>query len=150
MQQIIKKHLTLLLVLLASMATFTSCDDDEGYAIDVRDLPSQAWDFLDYYYYDIPVVEAFYYGSGSDGYYRVNLADGTGIGFDAWGKWYFVSAPWDSSVPAGIIPLRIINFVGYYYPYEAIVSITITGYGYDIILSNGTELSFDHYGEVYD
>lgn len=93
MQQIIKKHLTLLLVLLASMATFTSCDDDEGYAIDVRDLPSQAWDFLDYYYYDIPVVEAFYYGSGSDGYYRVNLADGTGIGFDAWGKWYFVSAP---------------------------------------------------------
>lgn len=84
MQQIIKKHLTLLLVLLASMATFTSCDDDEGYAIDVRDLPSQAWDFLDYYYYDIPVVEAFYYGSGSDGYYRVNLADGTGIGFDAW------------------------------------------------------------------
>lgn len=45
MQQIIKKHLTLLLVLLASMATFTSCDDDEGYTIDVRDLPSQAWDF---------------------------------------------------------------------------------------------------------
>lgn len=42
------------------------------------------------------------------------------------------------------------QFVGYYYPYEAIVSITITGYGYDIILSNGTELSFDHYGEVYD
>ncbi len=149
MQQL-KKLSTLLLVLIVSMATFTSCDDDEGYAIDPRDLPSQAWDFLDYYYYDVPVVEAFYYGSGSDGYYRVNLADGTGVGFDARGDWYYVSAPWNSSVPTGIVPPRIINFVGYYYPYEAIVSITVTGYGYDIILSDGTGLSFDPYGEILD
>ena len=149
MQQL-KKLPALLLVLIVSMATFTSCDDDEGYAIDPRDLPSQAWDFLDYYYYDLPIVEAFYYGSGSDGYYRVNLADGTGVGFDAWGNWYFVSAPWDSSVPADIVPPRITVFVGYYYPYEVIVSITITGYGYDITLSDGTELSFDTYGEILD
>ena len=150
MQQLIKKHLTLLLVLLVSMTAFTSCDEDEGYPIDLRDLPSLSWDFLDYYYYDIPVVEAFYYGSGSDGYYRVNLADGTSVGFDAWGNWYYVSAPWDSSVPLDIVPPRIANFVGYYYPYEAIVSITITGYGYDITLSNGIDLSFDTYGEVLD
>ena len=149
MQQL-KKLPALLLVLIVSMATFTSCDDDEGYAIDPRDLPSHAWDFLDYYYYDLPIVEAFYYGSGSDGYYRVNLADGTGVGFDAWGNWYFVSAPWDSSVPADIVPPRITGFVGYYYPYEVIVSITITGYGYDITLSDGTELSFDTYGEILD
>ena len=145
-----KKHLALLLVFITAMATFTSCDDEEGYGIDPRDLPSQAWSFLDYYYYDVPVIEAYYYGSGSDGYYRANLGDGTSVGFDAWGKWYFVYALWDQGVPTDLVPSRILGFVGYYYPYELVNAITITGYGYDIRLTDGTELSFDVYGEILD
>lgn len=149
-----KKHLTLLLVLVLAMTTFTSCDEEEGYAIDPRDLPSQAWDFLDYYYYDVQLVDAYYYGGNGgyydQAYYRVNLSDGTSVGFDRRGQWYFVYAPWNYGVPYDLVPSRILGFVNYYYQHELVNAITITGYGYDIRLTNGTELSFDIDGNVYD
>lgn len=77
--------------------------------------------------------------------YDVYLNDGTEIDFDANNQWDKVECR-ASAVPAALIPQAIANYVKNNYRGTAIVKIDKDAYGYDIGLSNGLDVEFDHNG----
>ena len=52
------------------------------------------------------------------------------------------------SVPMQIVPTAIANYVNSHFAGEEIVKIDKESYGYEIELSNGIEIKFNHLGEL--
>ena len=78
--------------------------------------------------------------------YEVKLANGMKIEFDTLGVWKEIKAPEDGEVPLALVPDTIMNFVNEKYPEIKVRKIQKESYGYEVDLSNKTELKFDPNG----
>ena len=78
--------------------------------------------------------------------YEVKLANGMKIEFDTLGVWKEIKAPADGEVPRAFVPDTIMNYVNANYPEIKVRKIQKESYGYEVDLSNKTELQFDPNG----
>ncbi len=129
-----------------STVSFTSCEDDDYYYVNIRDLPPTAYGFINTFFYNDYVDDIRAWGYGNDTSYAVYFDSGAVVYFDAWGNWYEVDAPFGYTIPYGIAPYQIANYVAAYWPYEGINSIVVEYFGYSVVLTDGTRLSFDTQG----
>lgn len=79
--------------------------------------------------------------------YDVVLNDGTEISFDRDGNWDNVETNNSKSVPSGMVPAKIREYVAKNQPSTRIVGIDKERSGYDVELSNGVEMKFNRAGE---
>lgn len=145
-----KKTLKLLALLMVCLmpAALWSCSDDDD---DDRDepaswnmLPGQAKSFIDDYYDGMAIK--YIKRDVDDGVveYDVKFVNGQEITFDDDGRWIDVDAPDGMTVPAGIVPAQIDDYVGLNYPGDSINEISRESWGYDVDLNIGPDLMFDH------
>ena len=78
--------------------------------------------------------------------YEMKLANGMKVEFDTLGVWKEIKAPVDGEVPRAFVPDTIMNYVNENYPETKVRKIEKDTYGYEVDLSNKTELQFDHNG----
>ncbi|MCM1032946.1 MAG: PepSY-like domain-containing protein [Odoribacter sp.] len=120
----------------------TSCSDTDYHPIPYDMIPKTAQTFLDSYYRGINAIKI----EKDKDSYEVCLANGTEIEFDHHGSWKKIEAPHGVTVPDGIIPPAILSFIYFTYPYEAVNEISRDKHGYEVTLTNGIDLEFDHEG----
>ena len=148
-----KKYLSLLLLgflLIGITTTITSCsdkDDEITYLISLNELPIDAQTFLNDYF---PTVKASTVEKQSIGkvvMYKVNLDSGFEILFNSEGVWQEIEAPQGKSIPTGIVPQEIEEYVAKQYPDYGINEVNKTGNGYNVEINGGVRLTFNAAGE---
>ncbi len=82
-----------------------------------------------------------------DANYEICLNNGIELDFDMNEEWERVDC-FNMSVPMQIVPTAIANYVSSHFAGEEIVKIDKESYGYEIELSNGIEIKFNHLGEL--
>lgn len=111
-----------------------------GTPIKSSDLPKAAQTFLSKHFpgEEIRKVEK---GQGRRGVeYEVEFRNGTEVDFRDNGDWKEVKAARGSAVPDGVVPPAIAKHVSTNFKGQSIVEISRKRGGYEIELSNGTEL----------
>lgn len=141
------KLLALLTVCLMGVAVW-SCgdDDDKDTVITYETLPAQAKSFVSTYYagVDVRSVES----KTDDGVveYEVRFQNNHEVTFDSAGLWIDVDAPAGQTIPTGIAPEPIAEYVDTRYPAVGINEISRDPRGYEVELVDGTDLLFDPAG----
>ncbi len=137
------------LALIAAMMIFVSCDDEKD--ISYSDLPKQSQTFLEAHFRNIKVSRVVKDRDDGRNTWEVKLANGWEVDFRKNGEWDYIDCH-SSPVPESIFILlpettKILNYCGENYPNAHIVEIDKESFGYDIELSNGTELKFNAQGD---
>lgn len=140
-----KKLMMFLAVVVAAVALW-SCDKDsseEPVAYD--NLPVAAKTFLSTYYNGVNILSL----TKDTDYdhvvtFEAKLADGTEVDFNASGEWTSVDAADHMIIPEGIAPAQIVTITTERAPMFGINSISKEKYGYEVELTNGLEMKFDH------
>lgn len=143
-----KLMLAALLVAVPTMAWSCSDDDDDNRkeSITVEQLPQASRTFIADYYPGVSVLRVTKETDHSGSEYDVNLANGHEIEFNAAGEWTDVDAPTGQTVPAGIAPKAIVEYVTANYPDQGINEISRDRKGYEVDLTSGLDLEFDTNG----
>lgn len=113
-------------------------------AISYRELPQRAQTFVKQYFNPKKVVLVKEDRGFRDTDYEVKFTDGSEIEFNSRGEWTEVKSP--SGLKKGIVPVQITDFMkhkGYLKHGVKPVKIEYGRRGYEVKLSNGTELEFD-------
>lgn len=149
-----KTYLKLLVasVLLVGGTSFiTSCSDNDKdspeVVIGVKDLPSEAQSFLNTYFPNINASKIEQQSISDITMYEVELANGYEVEFDSQGVWQEVSAPDNMTIPSGIAPENIEEYVNTNYSDYGINEINKTGAGYNVEVNGGVRLTFNQLGE---
>ncbi|MDE6270403.1 MAG: PepSY-like domain-containing protein [Muribaculaceae bacterium] len=137
-----KKYLFLALVLILGVSAFTACSEDDNLVVPA-DLPQAAQTFMERYFSGTEVLSVKKEGKHSDTEYTVKLRNGYEVEFDATGNWTDVDAPAGKTIPDGIAPNPIANYVAEEYPGMGINEISRDYKGYDVELVTGLDLEFD-------
>lgn len=140
-----KKIFTLSALAIMMVLAFASCSDDEK-NIEAGQLPSNAVSFIKAYFPDDTVTVAKQENDGKKAKYEVTLASGYEIEFDHAGEWTDIDAPDGMTVPEGIIPTPITNYVAEHHPNEGINEISKESYGYKVELTTKVDLHFNKDG----
>ena len=117
--------------------------------IEVDKLPDAAQKFLKQYFPNASVslakvdVELVYKE------YDVLLTDGTRVDFNNSGEWIDVDCKF-ATVPEGIVPRQIVDYVAKNYPNANILRIERDRNTYEVSLSNRLELTFDKKFKIVD
>lgn len=145
---IMKKLFIITLVSLLGIAMMSSCsdDNDDNATIPSTELPSTAQGFLQSYCPGDEVVRAERKGHDAGTTYEVKLRSGLEIEFDALGEWIDVDAPQGRTIPNGIAPQPIVDFIAENYPSSGINEISRDYRGYEVELTNGLDLVFNPEG----
>ncbi len=132
-----KKSIVMLLAVLASMLSGSAYAGDR---INQRDLPTAAREFLAKYFIKdtIRKVEKDQGHRGME--YEVDFTNGGEVEFKSDGSWKSVKAARGSVVPEGIVPAAIVKHVAENFEGQSIVEISRKRGGYEVELSNGSEL----------
>ena len=109
-------------------------------------LPADAQKFLKENFAQNKVVSAVHDKDVSDNDYTVVLDNGVKIEFDSSGKWESIKTK-NGSVPAKLIPTKIMGYISQHYPSFGVDKIERKRYGYEVELSNDLDLKFDHNGK---
>lgn len=145
--QVMRKFLSLMMIgLIAVMAWSCDDDDDKNTPISFSDLPKTAQNFLNEYYPSDKVVSIDREGKHEGTEYDVRMASGHEVEFDVAGQWTDVDAPAQQYVPEGIVPEPIRQYVTENFQAFGINEISREKYGYEVELTSGLELRFDHDG----
>ncbi len=140
------KKIFLAIVAIITAVSFTSCDDDDYYPY-YSQLPDAANAFLSQYFYNYDIVDIDVQGYGTSTTYGVYFDSGAEAYFDYYGNWYYIQAAPGWTIPSGIVPYNIENYVyNYFYPAAGINIAQITNWGYQITLTDWTVLNFDPSG----
>ena len=132
-----KKMLSLMLVaLVASMSSAIYA----GTPINQSELPKDALTFITKYFPNDKVRKAEKDNGRRGLEYEVDLTSGAEIDFMSDGKWKEVKAARGTAVPAGIVPSDIVKYVNTNFKGQTIVEISRKRGGYEVELSNGSEL----------
>lgn len=123
-----------------------NCSAESRHTSDVRVLPAQAQEVLDYYFEGRSVRDIeMDIKNGAVHDYEVTLSDGTEVKFASHGGLRSVDCPKSGQVPAGIVLKPIIKYVYEKYPYD----VKIHEYELDskdkkieVTLNNGKHLEF--------
>lgn len=144
------KKISYLLLLVMSIFTFSfaAChDDDDDMPILANELPQAAKTFISQYYPDIKVVKVTRDQDNNRVEYDVVLGNGHDLTFNANGEWTDVDAPLGQTIPDGIAPANIVEYINQNYNGYGINEISKESYGYDVELTNGIDLEFNAQGE---
>lgn len=138
----------LLLVMSIFSVSFVACnDDDDDVPILANDLPQAAKTFISQYYPDTKVTSVKRDSDNSKVEYDVILANGHDLTFNASGEWTDLDAPLGQTIPDGIAPTNIVEYINQNYNGYGINEISKESYGYDVELTNGIDLEFNSQGE---
>lgn len=125
---------------LAAIATSLSITVSAGTPIDKTELPQEAQTFLKEHFPGDQIRKAEKDQGHRGMEYEVDLTSGAEIEFNSDGRWKEVKAARSKSVPSGIIPAAITKYVETDFAGLSIVEISRKRGGYEVELSNGTEL----------
>lgn len=145
-----KKLLRLSLLLVALVAFFTACaedDDEDDYLIEFVSLPSQARNLVNTHFEGSTVTLVRQrYAPDSDGVVYELFLTGYEIKFDINGKWIKIDGNNKNPLPQSLygteIPMVIKTNVAAAYPNQSIVEIERKLYGFEVELSNDVDLQF--------
>ncbi|MCH5229036.1 MAG: PepSY-like domain-containing protein [Muribaculaceae bacterium] len=127
--------------------TFASCSDDKDEPIDFNQLPTISQNFIKTYFTNVEIVNIIYEKDKNNHEYEVDLENGFELTFNKEGDWTDVNAPNGQTIPDGIAPESIANYVSENYPDYGINEISKEKNGYDVELTNGLDLNFNLQGE---
>lgn len=151
--------LSLILLIPASLSFIACSDEDkeEGMEaeITVSDLPAKSQTFLTTYFYGYSATKVVMDTENGVTVYEVDLTDGYEVVFNYKGDWVQVSAPEGKSIPSGIVPEVIQEYLDANYSGYGVNEINYTGNGYNVELNNmqggsSIEISFSESGTVTD
>lgn len=135
------KLFALLLVTLISVC-FWSCEEDDNNRIPAAQLPSDAKTFLSTYFPSIKVTSVELNRDNGVFEFDVYLANGYEVSFNADGEWTDVDAPAGQSIPDGIAPQAITDYIAANYTGAGINDISLDSRGYEVELVSGVDLLF--------
>lgn len=138
------KNLFLALLLVAGITFGAQARDN--YSRDVKTLPTAALNTIGKNFKANVSLIKIDKTLGHVNDYEVILTDGTEVEFDAKGNLKSVDTANNKSVPEALIPKAITAFVRKAHKGQKIVGIDIDSKGYEVELSNGIEIEFDHNG----
>lgn len=132
-----KKFLSLMLVTLVASLSSTAF---AGTPVSQSELPAAARTFITKYFPKDKVRKV----EKDNGYrgmeYEVDFVSGAEVDFKSDGNWKEVKAARGTAVPAAIVPSAIANYVKTNFKGQSIVEISRKRGGYEVELSNGSEL----------
>lgn len=130
-----------ILTISISALLFAAIASADNKPIDVTRLPEPAKTFLNANYHDVQVL----YATKDDDLilpdYNVALANGVSLEFYNDGAFKKIEAR--EGVPAGLVPVQIVEFVKVRYPDAFFVSYEVDRRHYEVKLSNRMELKFN-------
>ncbi len=126
--------------MLATIVASISVTMLAGTPINQTELPKAAQTFITKYF-SKDQVKKIEKDNGRRGMeYEVDFTSGAEVEFTSDGNWKEVKAARGTSVPSAIIPTAIAKYVGTNFKEQTIVEISRKRDGYEVELSNGTEL----------
>ena len=131
--------------MIACVCLFSVCSvclADIDKPIEVENLPSSARTMVQKYFSKEKVTLVKEEWGFFEKSYDIIFTSGTKIEFDRNGNWTEISCK-GTSVPQSLVPAAITKYVGHRNPSVNIIGIERDRHGYDIKLSNRTELEFD-------
>lgn len=140
--------LTAMSIILTAMGAMAMTDNDER-AIKYEELPAEARSFIAKHF---PNEQPSYVVEETDfarREYKVVMMSGTKIDFDQKGEWTEVDCRY-ASVPADIVPKRIMEYVDKRYPSGQITEISREYNGWEVSLTGGLELTFNDNFKLID
>ena len=136
---------------LTTLTTGCGEKDDENYKSETQitfsDLPTEAQNLINQYYSSDKISKIELEYTGGVIIYEVTFEDGQEIVFSESGEWQEIDAPSGMSIPSGIIPAGIEQYISDNYPDYGVNEINRTGYGYNVELVTGLDLMFNFMGE---
>lgn len=123
-----------------------SCSEDDNKEIPAAQLPQDAKSFLSTYYPSVNIVSVKRDNNNGALELDVRLANGHEVSFNADGEWTDVDAPRGESIPAGVAPQAITDYIALNYSGMAINEISKDARGYEVELTNGVDLLFNSDG----
>ncbi|MBD5172923.1 MAG: hypothetical protein HDT02_06900 [Bacteroidales bacterium] len=127
-------------VMLVAVAASFSALVFAGTPVKQSELPKAAQTFLSKHFPGDNVRKAEKEQGRRGAEYDVDLVSGAEVDFRDNGDWKEVKAAKGKSIPAAIIPSAISKYVSTNHPGQRIVEISRKRGGYEVELSNGTEL----------
>jgi hypothetical protein len=107
-----------------------------------KNLPASANAFIKEHFPNEKIVN----NKMDDGKHKVYLSSGYELEFSSKGEMLEVEGK-GNKIPNTIIPANIFNYININYSGQNVTEIEKEDYGYEIKLSNGTELKFDKAGK---
>ena len=143
------KKLSYFLLLFVSIfsVSFVACNDDDDKPILANELPQAAKSFISQFYGDVKIAGVTRDSDNGKVEYDVIMANGHDLTFNASGEWTDVDAPNGQTIPDGIAPVKISDYVKAQYSGFGINEIAKEHYGYDVELTNGIDLEFNADGD---
>ncbi len=148
-----KKKFGIALLLFAGLmagGTLTSCSDDDSNELETvineNKLPKEAQTFISTYYSNITISKAEKVVDGSISFYEVKFINGHEVTFNSKGEWIEVDAPDGQTIPSGIVPSTIENYLNENYQGYGVNEINKLSTGYEVELVSGVDLQFDSLG----
>lgn len=139
-----KLYLLLIVGLFACVAWSCSDDDDDkDFNVPESELPVAAKAFISEFYPADKIVKVTKEYSNGAISYDVKFASGLDIDFDAAGQWTDVDAPKGQTLPLGIVPDQIMDYITQTFPTLGVNEISRDKFGYEVELVNGRDLYFD-------
>ena len=133
---------------LACLFVSTTVCSAHDYPIPPAQLPAAAQSFLQQHFPGKTIVYAEKDTEFMKVKYEVNLNDGTQVDFDSQGNWDKVDGHDFVTVPAALVPATIQQYVNSTCAGATVTKIDKERYGYDVELSNGMEMKFNHAGAI--
>lgn len=127
-------------IICASIMAAVSTGAFAGTPINASELPKAAQTFLAKYFAGDTVRKAEKEQGFRGMEYDVDLQSGAEVDFRDNGDWKEVKAAHGKTVPAAIIPAAIAKYVSTNFKEQSIIEISRKRGGYEVELSNGTEL----------
>ncbi|HIX27475.1 MAG TPA: PepSY-like domain-containing protein [Candidatus Barnesiella excrementigallinarum] len=135
------KKLMILSAILMVFGITTACADNDK-PIAVTQLPQKAQQFIKTHFSKEKVAFAKLERDFLETTYEVVFTNSTKLEFQKDGNWKEVDCKY-STVPTGIVPAQIAQYVTQNYPDTKIVKIDRDKRDYEVKLTNGLELTFD-------
>ncbi|MGS2741048.1 PepSY-like domain-containing protein [Sinomicrobium sp. M5D2P17] len=139
------------LAILGAVGAFVACssdDDTNDSNIDASDLPAAGIVLIETHFEGTTVTRAEMKNKadGDGTLYEVRLSNGFDLDLDAEGNWTDIDGN-GQQVPDGLVPERILEYTQENYPAPLFIEgIDLEPAGYDVEISDGTDLDFDAEG----
>ena len=149
-RKIMKRIIQTALVALVCLVTFqVSVYADNDKPINVTQLPATAQQIIKKHFAGKKVALAKMESGLFEKSYEVVFNNGEKVEFNRNGNWTEINCKM-SSVPAGLVPAKIKQYVKATYPGAKIVQIEIDDSQYEVKLSCGVEVAFNKNFQVVD
>ena len=138
----------MLIMIITTLLVLTGIISFKDKVITADKLPATAGSFIDRFFHEATVSNVKKDSEFFKTHYKVFLQDGTEIEFNSKGEWEKVDGK-RGTIPAGLIPAAVSEYVQSSFPGQNIVTIHKEKYGYKIELANELGLKFDKNGKLF-